>query len=231
VWMPPQEKGSFLGEGDTPTFMNFLDNGLRAYENRRWSGWGGTSRSLKVPTLGLGTAQFTPTSPDDPGLALGLGSASDPTAPAATGAPSDSSLPPLSPANAAANARFFAAAQNDFAARLKWSVTPKFSGVNHEPQVAIKGPSQISARPGATLHLSAEVSDPDHNTVQVTWWQDHAAGTYSGDILFSNPSALPTTLAAPNDAQPGDTVHIILEATDNGAPPLTRYRRLIIRIQ
>ncbi|MFS2190141.1 nucleoside hydrolase-like domain-containing protein [Mucilaginibacter sp. Mucisp84] len=30
VWMPVQEKGSWLGEGDDPTFMNMLDNGLRA---------------------------------------------------------------------------------------------------------------------------------------------------------------------------------------------------------
>ena len=31
VWMPPQPKGSFLGEGDTPTFINLIGNGLRAF--------------------------------------------------------------------------------------------------------------------------------------------------------------------------------------------------------
>ncbi len=241
VWMPPQERGSFLGEGDTPTFMNLVDNGLRAYEDRRWSGWGGSSRSLNVPTLGLGSAQITPASPDDPGVAIGLASPGSirnenpktATAPAAGAAAVSfpNSVPPISPANAAANARFFAAAQNDFAARLKWSVTPKFSDANHEPKVRIKGPQQVSVRPGSTVRLEGEVSDPDHNAVKVIWWQDNAAGSYSGDVGFSDPTALSTTFRVPNDAQPGHTIHVILEATDNGTPPLTHYQRLIVSIQ
>ena len=43
--------------------------------------------------------------------------------------------------------------------------------------------------------------------------------------------ALSTTFRVPNDAQPGETIHVILEATDDGTPPLTRYQRLIVRIQ
>lgn len=241
VWMPPQEPGSFLGEGDTPTFLNLVDNGLRAYENRRWSGWGGSSRSLNVPALGLGGAQITPVGPNDPGVAVGLapaGSTMNKTSKAATAragtaavGPGNAGLPRISAANAAANARFFAAAQNDLAARLKWSVTPKFSDANHEPKVRIKGPSEVLVQLGGMVHLQGEVSDPDHNAVKVTWWQDNAAGTYPGDIRFSDQAALSTTFRVPNDARPGHTIHVILEATDNGTPPLTRYQRLIVRIQ
>jgi Cellulose-binding protein Sde0182, C-terminal domain/Cellulose-binding Sde182, nucleoside hydrolase-like domain len=241
VWMPPQEKGSFLGEGDTPTFMNLLDNGLRAYEDRHWSGWGGNSRSSKVPALGLGSAKIRPANPNDPGVAIGLApaggtanqnakTATDPAGPTA-GGPDDSGLQRISPTNAAANARLFAAAQNDFAVRLKWSITPKLSDANHEPKVRIKGPLEVSAQPGSTVRLEGEVADPDHNTVKVTWWQDNGAGTYSGDVRFSNPEALSTTLRVPNDAQPGNMIHVILEAADNGTPPLTRYQRVIVRIQ
>jgi len=125
----------------------------------------------------------------------------------------------------------FAAAQNDFAVRLKWSITPKLSDANHEPKVRIKGPLEVSAQPGSTVRLEGEVADPDHNTVKVTWWQDNGAGTYSGDVRFSNPEALSTTLRVPNDAQPGNMIHVILEAADNGTPPLTRYQRVIVRIQ
>ncbi len=242
VWMPPQERGSFISEGDTPTFLNLLDNGLRAYENRHWSGWGGSSRSSNVPALGLGGAQATPASrPNDPGVAIGLASAGSAangnsktlTAPAgpAAGGPGDSGFQPVSATNAAANARFFAAAQNDFAARLKWSVTPKFTDTNHEPKIGIKGPSAVSVRPGSTVRLEGEVSDPDHNAVKITWWQDNAAGTYPGDVRFFDRAALGTTFRVPNDAQPGRTIHVILEATDNGTPPLTRYRRFIVKIQ
>ena len=241
VWMPPQERGSFIGEGDTPTFLNLLDNGLRAYENRHWSGWGGSVRSSKVPAVGLGGAQVTPASPDDPGVAIGLvpaestasensKSATVPAGPAASG-PGDAGLPRISAANAAANARFFAAAQNDFAARLKWSVTSKFNDANHEPKVRIKSSPEVSVRAGRTVRLEGEVSDPDHNAVNVIWWQDNAAGTYPGDVGFSDQAALSTTFRVPHDAQPGHTIHIILEATDNGTPPLTGYQRLIVRIQ
>ena len=41
VWMPVQQKGSWLGEGDDHTFMNMPGNGLRAYEVGSYGGWGG----------------------------------------------------------------------------------------------------------------------------------------------------------------------------------------------
>jgi hypothetical protein len=41
VWMPVQQKGSWLGEGDDHTFMNMPGNGLRAYEAGSYGGWGG----------------------------------------------------------------------------------------------------------------------------------------------------------------------------------------------
>ena len=56
VWMPPQIKGSFLGEGDTPTFLNLIDNGLRAYENPLWGGWGGWMRSGRNRLFGCSDA-------------------------------------------------------------------------------------------------------------------------------------------------------------------------------
>src|SRR5690606_39793105 len=41
VWMPVQEPGSWISEGDSPTFLNLLDNGLRADEDSAFGGWGG----------------------------------------------------------------------------------------------------------------------------------------------------------------------------------------------
>jgi hypothetical protein len=140
-------------------------------------------------------------------------------------------FPPVPPHTAAINARFLAAAQNDFAARMQWSVTPKFNDANHPPVVRIKGLSAISAIPGSTVQLQGEVSDPDHNTVRVTWWQYNDAGTYPGDITFSDPAALATTFRVPDDAKPGQTINVILEATDGGTPPLTRYQRVVVTIQ
>ena len=140
-------------------------------------------------------------------------------------------MPVVPVRTAAINARFFAAAQNDFAARLQWSVTPAFSDANHPPTVSILGPLELSARAGSTVRLAGEVSDPDPDAVTVTWWQYNDAGTYPGDVVFSDPAALTTTFRVPDDAKPGQTIHVILEATDSGKPPLTRYQRVIVTVQ
>jgi len=46
VWTPPQPKGCFISEGDTPEFLNIIGNGLRAWENPTWGGWAGRQKEL-----------------------------------------------------------------------------------------------------------------------------------------------------------------------------------------
>jgi len=128
------------------------------------------------------------------------------------------------------NARFFSAAQNDFANRLKWSVTPSYKGANHEPVVRINGSLATSAQPRQTIRLRGAVTDPDRDTVTVRWWQYHDAGTYPGDVAIADAASAETTVQIPGDAQPGQTIHVILEATDNGSPSLTRYQRVVVTI-
>jgi hypothetical protein len=236
VWMAPQIKGSFLGEGDTPTFLNLIDNGLRAYENPRWGGWGGWMHSdaTGLPAFGA-PPPILPA--DTSGIARGLAPAGSdsnkPTTPKEESKIDFSNYhPPAVPARTAEiAARFFAAAENDFAARLQWSGTPRFSDANHPPVVTIKGPQTIAAPAGSTVTLQGEVSDPDHNAVRVTWWQYNDAGTYPGDISLSDPSALKSGFRVPDDAKSGQTINLILEVTDNGTPPLTRYQRVVVTVQ
>ena len=45
------------------------------------------------------------------------------------------------------------------------------------------------------------------------------------------PAAIATTFKVPANAETGQTIHIILEATDNGTPQLTRYKRVVVRVQ
>jgi hypothetical protein len=236
VWMPPHPKGSFLGEGDTPTFLNLIDVGLRAYENPQWGGWGG-----RMTPGGSAFPSFSPIKPpilpaDTSGVARGLAPAgSDANKVVAPKPPkldlSNFKMPEVPARTRAIATSFFAAAENDLAARMQWSVTPKFSDANHPPKVAISGPVDISARPGSTVNLRGEVSDPDHDTVNVTWWQYNDAGTYPGDISILESSSLAASFRVPDDAKPGQTIHVVLEATDSGAPHLTRYQRVIVTIQ
>jgi hypothetical protein len=119
VWMPVQPKGSWLGEGDDFTFMNMPGNGLRAYQAASYGGWGG--RGLSDRDNQNFSFQMSDTSQQAMAAALSSMNAQS---------------------NQAANAYpdFFPAAQQDFAARLKWSVTPKYADANHEPVIKIEGP-------------------------------------------------------------------------------------------
>ena len=120
------------------------------------------------------------------------------------------------------------AAQNEFAARMPWSVTPTYAGVNHEPHVSVHGSARLSARPGETIRLAGATSDPDGNAVSVRWWRWKDVDTYPGTVTLSNPTALTTTLKVPSDAVAGQTIQLVIEATDDGTPALTRYQRVVI---
>ena len=135
---------------------------------------------------------------------------------------------PAQPPGQSPQPNFTPAAQNDFAARMHWSVTPTYAGANHEPRVSIRGSNRLSARPGETVRLEGIASDPDGDVVAVRWWRWKAVDTYPGDVSFSDPSGLVTTLRVPDDALPGQVLQLVLEATDAGKPALTRYQRIVV---
>jgi hypothetical protein len=125
---------------------------------------------------------------------------------------------------------FFPQAQHDFAARLKWSVTATYKNANHEPVAKIEGPLNILASAGEKIRINGNVSDPDGNTVSIKWWQLHV-GSYPNKVVISNPDSAQVKVTIPNDAMGGQTIHLILEATDNGTPSLTCYQRIIITVK
>lgn len=125
---------------------------------------------------------------------------------------------------------FFAPAQNDFAARLRWATTPDYKNANHHPRIELLGSNIISARPGERVSLKAVTADPDGNLVALRWWRWDAADEYAGAIDMQVDGAQGATLTVPRDTKPGETIHIIAEATDTGEPALTRYERIVIRI-
>lgn len=210
VWMPPQAKGSWLGEGDNPTFMNMLDNGLRAYEQGSFGGWGG-----RVTIHNDATNIFAlPSNSNADSLAKRLSAQNGQTPNAA-----DMAFP-----------NFFPQAQNDFAARLKWSVTNRYADANHEPIVKIHGPLHLMASPGQKIRLYGSASDPDGDKVTLRWWQSHT-GTYPHKVEVLTPEAPQIEVTIPNDAKAGQTIHIILEAKDEATPSLTRYQRIVMTIR
>jgi hypothetical protein len=87
----------------------------------------------------------------------------------------------------------------------------------------------VAAKPGERVTLKGLVTDPDRNDVTVRWWQ-FRTGTYPGEVVIEDPESAKVSMLVPTDAKPGETIHVILEATDNGSPQLTRYQRVIVTV-
>jgi hypothetical protein len=130
--------------------------------------------------------------------------------------------------------RWRTAYQNAFEARMDWCVKP-FDEANHEPVAGLGGDCtrrvlQVRTEPGAEVKLSAKgSSDPDGDAMSFRWWVYREPGSYWGDPPIQGADGPEATLTVPADAA-GRTVHVILEVTDAGSPPLTAYRRLVLKV-
>jgi len=215
VWTPPRPKGEFIAEGDTYTYLNLLNNGLLAHEDDTPGGWAGhPARAASGAPAGRAVQTGGTFSYEDFLKSVELAAARG-----------DASRPP-SP-----NPNFTPAAQNALAARMRWSVTPTYAGANHEPVVSIRGQARVSAEPGDTIRLTGIATDPDGNAVTVKWWRWKDVDTYPGEITLSSSASLTTSVQVPLDALPGQTIQLVLEATDDGTPPLTRYQRVVVTVR
>lgn len=126
--------------------------------------------------------------------------------------------------------RWIRPAQNDFAARMQWTFTGEYSEANHPPVVKIVDGEVVQTKAGETVTLSAEVSDPDDDEVNVKWWQYFEEGTYSGLVNIKGAKEKEVKVEVPDDAEKGQTISVILEGTDDGEFPLTRYDRVTIEV-
>lgn len=123
---------------------------------------------------------------------------------------------------------FLPAIQNNFAARLHWSVTAEYENANHEP--VIEGPLEMIAFAGSTVNLDINVFDPDNDQISTNWIQ-FKVGSYKGDVSFAGATAVSTSVTIPSDARSGDLIHLILTVTDNQTLSMTSYHRTIIKIK
>jgi len=125
--------------------------------------------------------------------------------------------------------RFSEAFQNDRAARADWCVRD-YEDANHPPQARVAGPLDRTARPGDGVTLSAETStDPDGDHLTYKWWQYTDVDTSEAVIdISTDEDGSAASFVVPDE--PGKNLHVILEVTDDGAPPLTRYQRIIVTI-
>ena len=225
-------KFMFIMEGDTPSFLGLIDNGLSAYRRPDWGGWGGRYIYRQPygethPIWTQGGDEFRRVTSQDTVVGVDR-----------TEHVSDQ----------ATIWRWREAFQNDFAARMTWTVAD-FAHANHNPIAVVNGiagtdPIDIDVRVGQTVTLDAsQSSDPDRQALRYDWFHYAEAGFADGNLGTVTLSGVDTPRVAVRADSPcrppwlpmipcqGDGVaHIILAVTDDGSPKLTAYRRVILHL-
>ena len=77
---------------------------------------------------------------------------------------------------------------------------------------------------------AAGSNDPDGNRLTFSWYQYPDAGAYAGNVDLKQTNTERVQFLTPAVRRP-ETVHIILEVRDDGAPNLVSYRRAILTIR
>ena len=134
--------------------------------------------------------------------------------------------------------RWRSAYQNDFAARMDWTIK-SWDEANHPPVPKLNMPNTLSAKPGDRVDLSAEGSfDPDGDTLIYEWFYYGEAGTFTVSsartgqpVKIENADKTYAWFTVPTKrVLRNGTMHVILAVTDQGTPPLTRYQRVIVTV-
>lgn len=200
----------FLMEGDSPSFLFLINNGLGDPEHPDYGSWGGRYELYTPSTQKwFYEPETRPLWTDAVDEVLGVDGRYH------TG-------------NKATIWRWREAYQHDFAARMDWCVQP-YEEANHPPKAVLAHANELKVKSGEKVNLSAAGStDPDGDSLSYEWIYYAEAGTYASKdpVEIQHKKSKTASLIAPQVAKP-ETIHIILAVTDHGNPSLTRYQRVI----
>lgn len=204
-------KFDYIMEGDSPSFLGLISNGLGWYISPAYGGWGGRyelyrsyAEKAKIWTSSVNTQ-------DELILPDGRKEAS----------------------NQATIWRWREAYQHDFATRMDWNITSDFKKANHNPVLALNGNTgkavaSAKIKAGEKVLLSAKgSSDPDGDQLVFRWFIYREAGSFAGTPELTNPISEEISFTMP-ELKHGQELHVILEVKDSGTPALFSYRRAVL---
>jgi Protein of unknown function (DUF1593) len=224
----------FIPEGDTPTFLYLIQNGLGSPEHPEWGSWGG--RYLRTD-LGKAGKHYSD------------------TVDRVVGKDGKTHI-----SNQATIWRWRNAYQNDFAARMQWTLNKDITTANHAPVAVVNestpGPEPLMFEAEANTEITLDGSgsyDPDGNKLEFSWFQYkevtatqwsvnmEVASVEFEDLDASKPGRRVKVRLPPPEKccvdmftgqakEKGHIFHLVLQVTNNGSPSMTTYKRVVVQI-
>lgn len=199
---------SFIMEGDTPAFLWLIPNGLNVPSRPDYGGWGGRYRLYVPDRKAFGVEEKYPIWTNSSDSVSGTDGIVR-TSPQAT------------------IWRWRTAFQNDFAARMVWTVTDDFRKADHPPVLGTKQ-TEISVRSGEKVSLDVVATDPDGGTLECRWLVYKEAGTCE-TVPEIHGSGMHAEFFAPCVGEKS-CLHVIAEVSNKAMLPLTRYVRFVVTV-
>jgi hypothetical protein len=221
----------FIPEGDSPTFLYLIQNGLDQPDHPEWGSWGGR---YTLCDLSLAGRHYH----DSVDRVIGMDGKKYCS-------------------NHATIWRWRDEYQNDFAARMQWTLDGEFKTANHAPVAILngtEGPSPLVLEVEAGEELTLDTGgtyDPDGDALTFKWFQykDVSATQWWVDaevmdvefkkqdndgrvvkVRLPPPEKCAVDMSSRKPIKRGQVLHFVLEVKDDGVPSLTTYRRVVVHI-
>jgi len=217
-------------EGDTPSWLSLIPNGLNEAEHPDWGGWGGRYELYKPDFAALKKGgSGVPFEPESREIWTNAIDSYTPYIYNEYGRAVRKDTVSFTD-NKVTLWRWRVDFQNDFAARMDWCIK-SYQEANHPPVPVLGHPEQITVKSGEGFGLDASgTTDPDGDNLSYLWFNYPEAGSYKKLIkIASAENARGAYVIAP-EVDKNETAHFILKVTDKGIPSLSRYKRVIVNI-
>ena len=113
---------------------------------------------------------------------------------------------------------------------MDWTIK-SVAEANHAPVPRMRHSEAISVQAGSRFVLDAGgSSDPDGDSLSYRWYHYPEPGSWKTPIEMEGADNLYRRAFVAPKVTKRETAHFVLEVTDKGSPPLTRYRRVIVTI-